>query len=309
MRILIIVNDRSGGSDAGLYDFVRVLGLGGHEVVIRFLVEATTLEDLCSDCSDFDCVVGAGGDGTVSSLVYALRHSGVPVLPFPAGTANLIALNLKMPTDPVQLARVVTDGRPVTFDLGEIEHRREDGTHACTGFSIMAGAGYDATIMERAQPLKSAMGAAAYLVGAVSNLAPTTSHFELVVDGERVTSDGIAVLVVNFARIQFDLAVTHGSDPRDGLLEVAVVRSRNVAELVPVVVGAMLDVAGEHPGRGGGLDVYRGRQIEVNADPALRMQYDGEVAESLTPFSARILPRAATFLVPADSEYAEPDAE
>jgi len=35
------------------------------------------------------------------------------------------------------------------------------------------------------------------------------------------------------------------------------------------------------------------------------MQYDGEVADSLTPFTARVLPRATTLLVPADSPYAD----
>ncbi len=35
-------------------------------------------------------------------------------------------------------------------------------------------------------------------------------------------------MLVNLARIQFDLSVTHGSDAQDGLLEVVVLKTRSV---------------------------------------------------------------------------------
>ncbi len=304
MRVLTIVNTRAGGSDAGLYDFVRAVGQYGAEVVLRFTTPETTIEEMCLDCRDFDLVVAAGGDGTVSATSYALRDTGVPVMAYPAGTANLLALNLKMPQDAQGLARVAMEGTPVRFDLGEIERPGPDGTILRSGFAVMAGAGYDAQIMESAQPMKASMGAAAYLLAAVSNIAPTAAEFELVIDGEHISTDGIAVLVVNFAKIQFDLSVTHGSVPTDGRFEVAVVRTRNVAGLVPAVVAAMLDVAGEHPDRSPSLDVYSGRHIEVSAYPPLRMQYDGEVMDSLTPFAVSVLPKAATLMVPTNSVYA-----
>jgi diacylglycerol kinase family enzyme len=44
--------------------------------------------------------------------------------------------------------------------------------------------------------------------------------------------------------------------------------------------------------------------VRVTAEPALRMQYDGEVVEAQTPFTARVLPRAATLLLPPDSPFA-----
>ena len=182
---------------------------------------------------------------------------------YPAGTANLLALNLNMPTEPRALADVALLGQQVRFDLGELTRTvGPDNQVVRGGFTIMAGAGYDASIMEAAQQFKATIGAAAYLMAAVANLAPTASQFELDLDGEHVSTDGIAVLLVNFGRIQFDLPVANGADPRDGLFQVAVLRTRNVAGLLPAII-AGLSGAQKMPG----IDVYTAAHVVVSAEP------------------------------------------
>lgn len=307
MRVLVIVNTASGGSDAGLYDYARALGTEGVEVTMRFAAPGVRIESFIADASSFDVIVAAGGDGTVSAVSYATRKTGIPVLVYPAGTANLLALNLGLPLDAERLARITLEGVPVDFDLGELEHQ-STGTTTRTGFIMMAGAGYDAAIMESAQPLKPVFGATAYLLAAIGNIAPTVAEFQLTIDGREVVTDGIAVLLLNFGRIQFDLAVTHGWDARDGLLDVAVVRGRNPAELVPAVLAAMRDRRrGDHPDRSSGIEVHRGSSIEVVSAPPMKMQFDGETLDEVTPFAARSLSRQATLLVAADSPFASED--
>ncbi|TLM98986.1 MAG: diacylglycerol kinase [Actinobacteria bacterium] len=303
VRILVVVNLKSGGSDAGLYDFARLLGSEGAEVTMRFAGPNAPIEKLVEDASSFDRVVAAGGDGTVSAVCHATSGCGVPVLVYPAGTANLLALNLGLPLDAPALADALLNGSPVAFDLGELQHPLPQGGYERTGFTIAAGAGYDAAIMESAVPMKATFGAAAYLLAAMGNIAPTHSEFELVLDGEHVTTDGMAVLLVNFGRIQFDLALTHSWDPRDGLFDVAVIRTRNVAELIPSVLAAMADRIGEYPSRGP-IDVYQAATVEVSAYPPLRIQSDGDSLDALTPFAACVLPGAATLIVPPKSPFA-----
>lgn len=303
MRVLVIVNNLSGQGDAGLYDFVRAVGETGAEITLRFFTGEGSIEDLLGDARSYDRVVAAGGDGTVSTIAYALRGARIPILAYPAGTANALAFNLGMPTEHRALAKTLVEGRPIGFDLGEIEYGLPGGPTSRAGFSIMAGAGFDATLMEAAHPLKATLGPAAYLAAAVSNLAPKVSDFEIELDGEMVHTDGIAVLIINFGRIQFDLPLAHGSDPRDGVFEVAVMRGRNLAGLVPAVIAAILDRSGDFPERGSGLDLYSASHVEVSAYPPLRMQYDGDAIDALTPFAAHVLPLAATFLVPPGSPF------
>lgn len=303
MRILVFVNTLSGQSDSGLYDFIRTVGMTGAEITMRFFDGTTAMESMLVDADKFDRVVAAGGDGTASAVTYALRDSGVPVLVYPAGTANALAINLGLPIEHRALADVLLEGVAQRFDLGETTQMDASGQEFTRGFAIMAGSGFDATLMEAAAPLKSAMGPAAYLAAAVANLAPSISKITLELDGATIHTEGIAVLIVNFGRIQFDLPVTHGTDPRDGIFEVAVLRSRHLASLVPTVIAAMLDRSGDFAERGSGLDVYSASTVRVEADPAMRIQYDGDVMDAVTPFSARVLPLAATLLVPADSPY------
>lgn len=300
LRVLIIVNSQSGGGDAGLYDYVRALGSLRAEVTLRFTDQNTSIEDHIHDAASFDRIVAAGGDGTAGAACYAVRNTGIPVLVYPAGTANLLALNLNMPVEARALATLTVEGKHNSFDLGEIEHADTfGGENRTRGFAVMAGAGYDAAIISSSQPLKSTLGAAAYLVAAVTNLAPTASEFEIELDGELTQTDGIAVLIVNFGRLQFDLPVAYGADPRDGLFQVAVMRTRNVAGLIPAVVAAFSGAE-----RVPGIDVYSAAHVTVSAYPQLQMQYDGELVDALTPFAAHILPGAVELLVPADSPFA-----
>lgn len=303
MRVLVIVNTRAGGGDAGLYPFMRALGAEGAEVVLRFADENNPLDGLARDAADFDRVVAAGGDGTLSTICYEARDTGVPILAYPSGTANLLALNLGLPPDSHALAEVTLRGTPVQFDMGELV-RTVESREDKTGFVLMAGAGFDADIMKTAQPMKATLGAAAYLAAAVTNLAPTVSQFELVLDGEHIHTDGIAVLLLNFGRIQFDLAVTPAWDPRDGLFDVVVVRTKNVAGLIPVVFAAMLDRMGSYPDRTPSVDVYSAAHVEISAYPPLRIQTDGDTLDALSPFAARVLPRSTTLLVGNGSPYA-----
>ncbi|PKQ15233.1 MAG: diacylglycerol kinase [Actinobacteria bacterium HGW-Actinobacteria-7] len=306
MRVLAIVNSRAGGSDEGLYDLIRIAGARGVEFVLRFVADGVRIEDLLADVTDFDRVVAAGGDGTVSAVAYTVRNTKVPVLVYPAGTANLLALNLGIPLDSADLANLLIDGCAAQFDLGEIEMAYPDGTSTKSGFTVMAGAGYDAQIMDAAQPMKPTFGAAAYLMAAIGNIAPTSARFELVLDGKHVSTEGIAVLLVNFGRIQFELDVTRDWNPQDGFLAVTVVRTKTAAGLLPVLFGAMMDRLGDTPDRNSGIDTYRVKRAEISAYPPLKIQYDGEAMDLLTPFAAQVLPGAATLLVPRGSEYAEP---
>ena len=143
MKLLIIVNIAAGFGDGSVYDYLRMVCEDGDEHALRCTDGTTDVTSLVQDAEDFDAVVVAGGDGTIAAVTYALANTGIPVLPFPSGTANLLANNLFSPYEPHALARMTREMETLDFDLGEIE---ADGKRF--GFGIMAGAGYDATIIE-----------------------------------------------------------------------------------------------------------------------------------------------------------------
>lgn len=292
MKVLIVNNLASGYREGSIYDFMRSFVHDGDEVRMRATDGATPIEDLVRDAAEYDLVVASGGDGTVATVAYCLRGTGVPLLPYPAGTANLLALNLASPNEPHALAKLARSGRLLDFDIGELEAGGQ--RH---GFIIMAGAGYDAVIMENAAPTKRLLGPMAYFLAAGANIAPQHSSIVLTVDGATVETEGLGVLLVNFSKIQFDISVTHCNQPRDGVLDVVVLKAKNAVELLPSVFAALLDRDGNFPGRGEALEIYSGKEIRIDADPAFEIQYDGEATRLTTPLVARVLPSAARLVV------------
>ncbi len=296
MKLLIINNIASGYGEGAIYDYMRSFVQDGDEIAFRSTDGTTDLRTFLYDAENFDLVVAAGGDGTVSTVAYLLAETGIPVLPFPAGTANLLAMNLMSPTEPHALATITRDQKMMDFDIGEIE--LSDGQRM--GFSIMAGAGYDATIMKGAAAGKKIFGSVAYFTSAFTNTTPQFANFNIDIDGKRIKSSGVGVLIVNFSKLQFDLSVVHENLPRDGAFDVVILNTKDAFGLIPALFASVLDRTGEYPSRTDALEIYRGSEIVVYADPELVVQYDGEVTRFTTPFAVRMLPSAARFLVSDD---------
>lgn len=293
MKLLVVNNLASGYGEGSIHDYIRALVQDGDEVVIRSTDGTSDIRGFLEDAHRFDAVVASGGDGTIAAVAYALANTGIPILPFPAGTANLLALNLSSPAEPHALAKLTREMSTLDFDLGEVE---PDGGE-CVGFSIMTGAGYDAAIMKGAAPSKKLLGPMAYFTAAFANLTPQYSHFKLTIDDEIVESEGVGVLVINFSKIQFDISVVHENQPRDGVFDVVVLKARDAFGLIPALLAGIMDRSGDHPSRTDALEIHRGTNIRVEADPPLQLQYDGEASPLTTPFNVRMLPQAARFIV------------
>lgn len=299
VKLLILNNLASGYGEGSIYDFVRSFARAEDEIVFRCADESTDFSKLLADAQDFDLVVAAGGDGTVTSVCYLLRNTGIPILPFPSGTANLLAQNIWSPTEPHALAKLAREGKTLDFDMGEIDFDNQQ-----YGFSMMAGCGYDAAIMKDARSDKKRLGPAAYFKAAFSNPNPQISHFTIDVDGTTVEHDGVGVLFMNFSKIQFDISIAKMNQPRDGMLDLLVLTTKSAWDLLPPVMGAAIDHSGTPLEQSDALKYYQGKEIKVTADPPLSVQYDGEPMALESPFIARALP-GATHLIVSDEGYRE----
>ena len=295
VRVLVIDNLRSGLQDGAIHDFIRRFLRDGDEVTIRSTAGEARIEDMLGDASSYNLIVASGGDSTIASVCYQLRHSKIPVLAFPAGNSNLIATNLNQAEEPLALAAMARQLVSADFDLGVLTAQEQPDVNL--GFAVMAGAGYDASIMRKSEKLKGQLGPMAYVASALTNPMPTVARFTITLDNEVLEVDGIAVLIINFAEIFPDFSITHGNDARDGLFEVVVLKPHSAVELLPAIFAAFLDSMGNFPGRFDALEIRRSAGVRVEADPPLTIQCDGEVKDSTTPFEAHILPAAARFVV------------
>jgi diacylglycerol kinase family enzyme len=161
----------------------------------------------------------------------------------------------------------------------------------------MAGCGYDEIIMRLASQHKQVLGPVAYFHAAFTNPNPPFSKFTLTIDGQRVESAGIGVVFANFSRIQFDLMVSDMNLPQDGLIDVVIIKTNTAIELLPTLFAKAVDHSGNLASKIGNLEVYRGREVTIEAEPEMYMEYDGEPTRISTPFTVRCLPKAARYIV------------
>ena len=184
------------------------------------------------------------------------------------------------------------------FDLCELEcgNRKR-------GFTIMAGCGYDAAIMNTAAENKKTLGPLAYFYAAFANPNPQYAKFKLCIDGKTIEHEGVGVLLINFSKIQGDVSLaTASNSPCDGMFDVLVLATNTAWNLLPAFIGAAIDKTGSTKENSDVLAYYRGREVTIEADPQLKIQYDGEPLDICTPLTARILPAAAKIIV-SDTAY------
>lgn len=312
MRCLIVHNLRSGFGSTAIFEFERALVFSGDEVVLRTLGEDEHAADAVRDAEDFDLVVLSGGDGTTTNLLYALKYRGVPACVFPSGTANLYCINLGDSVDPTSLAHSCRIGATATTDLGEVTYVDVDGKEHVRGFSIMMGTGFDAQIMRDAVAGKQALGESAYFAAAVANARPAVHHFKITVDGETYERDGISCLIANNATIQGDVRIVPDGRMDDGLLDVIMLEQTDAVGLIKPIVASLMDHEGTQLGRPQ-IETFRGRDILIEPDQPIPLEYDGEPAPGLVKsYHAHALAGANQVIVspispyyPAESPYNE----
>ena len=293
MKLLIANNLDSGLRDNSVFSFARDASKFADEICIRSAGADYDPRAFLYDADKFDAVICSGGDGTLANIAHMMADTHIPLLPYPGGTANLLNLNLYQPTDDPALANMIKCGNTLDFDLGEITLQNGDKR----GFSIMSGAGYDATIMKDAISTKRLLGAWSYAKAAIKNFAPQFAEISLDIDGKRIKTSGVGVLIMNFCRIQFDLSIIHNNNPRDGLLDVVVFRTDDAIGLLPALFSAILDRGGDFPSRGRAFEIYSGKNITVDCKPSLPIQFDGELTDCTTPFSATVRKHATRFII------------
>lgn len=237
-------------------------------------------------------VVAAGGDGTVRAVAEGLAGSDVALAVVPQGTGNLLVRNLDLPLDVDDALDAVVSGVDRRIDVG----RLADGTV----FVVMAGAGFDATMMREApERLKAAVGWPAYLVGGARGMRRAHARVELVVDGGPIVRARVrTVLVGNLGRLQAGLELLPDALPDDGLLDVALVAPRNPGDWVRL---AFRGLTGRHR-TDHRLRTWQGREVEVRIRRPQPRQVDGDLIDDGDRLHARVEPGALVVRVPRGTD-------
>ena len=230
-------------------------------------------------------------------MLDCLRDSHVPTLIFPSGTACLFFNNIGNAPEAAALAKACRRGRTVPVDMGELFWNDAEGNEQRHGFIIIAGSGFDATIMEKAAPNKNEIGEIAYALSALATPNPQVAHFTIEHDGEVDEFDGIGCMVGNTSVIQNDINLFPDCRMNDGLIDIAVIEPVATVQLLPTLLAGVFDPAGKGLGRPQ-FKMLQAKEAKITCSPSLGMEYDGELIPNPSGvFGARALPKCLDIIV------------
>jgi diacylglycerol kinase family enzyme len=191
--VLVITNAAAGGSDR--VEAALAVLRTGDDVEVVATESPADCEAAVARLGDRRVVV-CGGDGSVHTIVGALRRAGAldrPVGLIPLGTGNDLARALGLPLEPADAARVVLTGRPRRLDL------LVDDAGGVVVNAVHLGVGAEAA--RQAAVLKPRLGRLAYLVGGVSaGLAASGWSLTVRVDGTELVSGQVLQVGIGLGR-------------------------------------------------------------------------------------------------------------
>ena len=236
-----------------------------------------------------DVVFVWGGDGMVQRCAGVLAGSRASLAIVPAGTANLFAANLAIPSDIAGAVEIGLNGARRLLDVGRLNGER---------FVVMAGMGFDAAMIRGAGDgnLKDRFGRLAYIWSGAANLRSKPFRARVKVDGT-VWYEGKAscILLGNVGKLFGGVEAFEDARPDDGRLEVGVATADGLLEWGRVLARSAFGSAGDSPF----VQTTSARSVKVSLDRKVRYELDGGARSRLKSFKAKVEAGALSVCVPA----------
>ena len=248
------------------------------------------------NASRTDIVVAIGGDGTINEVTNGMARARDKSGPdaaqpsfgiVPAGTVNVLALELGIPFQVERACSVIAAGKTISLDQGKVNDRR---------FMLMMGAGVDAlTIRNLDLTAKRRFKELAFVsTGVRVGFAHRHPIFIVRANGEEHVA---TFLVVGNSRwYAGKYGITPMADPTDGVLDLVLYTGFDRPGLAAFWLGVP---SGLHL-RGRKVVYLHAKEAEVfpvSNDEPIWYQTDGELAGRL-PARVQVEPHAIEVLVP-----------
>ena len=227
-----------------------------------------------------------GGDGTVSEVANGLAGSGVPILPCPVGTENLLATELQIPRNPDQIINILKTGDVVHCDEGIINGK---------SFMLVVGIGFDGEVVRRLTESRT---------GHISHLNyfwPIWRTFwehkfprmRIVADGQEIFDAPGLVFVGNIARYASGLRICSEAQFDDGLLDLIIFTCHSRAHLLCHATRAILR---RHPSHRSVIH-RRFKHVTIESETSVPCEVDGDMGPT-TPLEISVAPKRIKLIVP-----------
>lgn len=228
----------------------------------------------CGLVTESDCLLAAGGDGSVNAVAALCLKTGATLGVLPSGTANDFARNLGIPNKPDDVARLVAEGVVQRVDVADV------GDGICLNVAHV-GLG---TLPSRlvSSPAKKSLGRFSYLATLFRKLgAQRGFHARITTESSVLEGRWLSVAVATGAYFGGGHEIPEAC-ANDGLLDVIAVRPRPLIQLLLAFV--MVRLNRKTPNRTSTVVQIKATRCEVQTRKPKTVTVDGDVAGK-TPIS------------------------
>ena len=210
----------------------------------------------------------------------------------PAGTANLLATNLGIPQDIQRAVSIGLHGERRKLDVGRFNDEH---------FAVMAGAGFDASMIQQADgTLKDRFGRVAYVWTGSQSLRAKPFKAKIEVDGVRwYAGSASCILVGNVGRLFGGVEVFEDARPDDGRLELGVVNADGITDWVRTLARTAVG----HAERSPLVQATSAKKIKVKLNRKVLYEVDGGDRMKVKSFTVKVKPAAITICLPNEGGH------
>jgi YegS/Rv2252/BmrU family lipid kinase len=306
VRIFVIINPL-----ASRHARLRVEALsrecpGGCEVEIRHTNRPGHATHIARQALSLgtDMIVAVGGDGTVNEVLNATVRTGVTCGVIPAGSANDLAIQHRIPSDVDRAWATI-----LNHEVRRIDAISVNGWIYVTG----GGIGLPCDVVRRVDSLRHehaftwlrrlGLRHSVYAGSLVCHILSRRFRSCQVTcrsgNGEHDVS-AIGLFVSNQPLIGRHFRPSPQACNCDGRLDVFVIRSvRTRIQILPVIVRAMFGLSSP---ASPGTESWSAPELLIRSEEPLSFMGDGEVRSPQAEFAVRVLPRAIRLAVPPRQE-------
>jgi len=232
-----------------------------------------------------DRVVAVGGDGTIKMLADILKETTMELGILPAGSANGMARELKIPLITEEALKVIAGGTPKKIDLIKINEEE-----ICLHLSDI---GLNALLVKYFEGSKKrGMWGYGQAIFKVLWRKPLM-YVQIKTDKEQIKRKAYMVVVANAQTYGTGAIINPEGKLDDGVFEIVVVRKLNLIELLKMLITHKPF----HPNR---IEVFQTKTVEMNLKRKAYFQVDGEYLGKTTIVRARVLPQIVKVVLPRE---------
>jgi YegS/Rv2252/BmrU family lipid kinase len=292
-KTLLILNPAAGkGKGKKQFDTVRTaLEKKFKNLDIKTSEYPGHIAEISKDAVTDGCrrIISIGGDGTPFEIINGIYANGIPgheieLGMIPAGTGNSFLRDFD-DVSPEKWLETILKGKTRSVDVVEFTYFKQGNQTKKYYINIM-GIGLIADILKLTNEKLKFLGAMGYSAAVLVRLFKgMNNRMTVTIDNQSFELKKSAMVISNSKYTGGEMKIAPMADTGDGSVDMIVFNEVNRREIISIFANVFKGKHVDHPK----VNVFKGAEMEVNAEPQQLLMADGELLGE-TPMKLKVLP-------------------